>query len=45
MVHLTAQHCQTFYAEHLGKAFYQNLQNFMTSDFVVGMELLGDNAI
>lgn len=34
-----------FYAEHRGKSFYETLVSFMSSDFVVGLELVGDNAI
>lgn len=34
-----------FYGEHKGKPFFPNLQNFITSDVVVGMELIADNAI
>ena len=34
-----------FYSEHKGKPFYPNLQKFITSDVVVGMELVADNAV
>ena len=34
-----------FYGEHKGKPFFPNLQGFITSDVVVGMELIADNAI
>lgn len=34
-----------FYKEHIGKSFYDNLSGFMTSDVVVGMELVADNAV
>ena len=34
-----------FYAEHKGKVFYDNLMNFMTSDLVVGIELVKKDAI
>jgi nucleoside-diphosphate kinase len=34
-----------FYAEHKGKDFYDGLINFMTSDFVVGLELVANDAI
>ena len=34
-----------FYGEHKGKPFFPNLQNFITSDVVVGMELVAENAI
>lgn len=28
-----------------GKPFFENLMNFITSDFVVGLELIGEGAI
>jgi nucleoside-diphosphate kinase len=34
-----------FYAEHRSKPFYGDLESFMTSDVVVGMELVADNVI
>jgi nucleoside-diphosphate kinase len=34
-----------FYGEHRGKHFYKGLIDFMTSDVVVGMELVADGAI
>lgn len=34
-----------FYAEHKGKPFFDNLVAFMSSDFIVGLELVGENAI
>jgi nucleoside-diphosphate kinase len=34
-----------FYGEHKGKPFFQDLQRFITSDVVVGIELVADNAI
>lgn len=34
-----------FYGEHKGKPFYDNLSNFITSDVVIGAELIADNAI
>jgi nucleoside-diphosphate kinase len=34
-----------FYAEHVGKGFYANLAGYMTSGTVVGMELVGPNAV
>ena len=36
---------EVFYGEHVGKAFFPNLKEFITSDVVVGMELIADNAI
>lgn len=34
-----------FYGEHKGKPFFPNLQNFITSDVVVGMELVAESAV
>lgn len=34
-----------FYGEHIGKPFFPTLQEFITSDVVIGMELVADNAI
>jgi len=34
-----------FYGEHKGKQFYDNLISFMTSDFIVGMELVKKDAV
>jgi nucleoside-diphosphate kinase len=34
-----------FYGEHVGKPFFPALQKFITSDMVVGMELVADSAI
>lgn len=34
-----------FYGEHIGKPFFPDLQSFITSDVVVGMELVKDGAI
>mmetsp|Transcript_11075 Transcript_11075/g.18543 ORF Transcript_11075/g.18543 Transcript_11075/m.18543 type:complete len:189 (-) Transcript_11075:634-1200(-) len=34
-----------FYAEHVGKPFFENLSTFMTSDVCIGMELVKDDAI
>jgi nucleoside-diphosphate kinase len=34
-----------FYAEHVGKGFYADLAGYITSGTVVGMELVGPNAI
>jgi nucleoside-diphosphate kinase len=36
---------QVFYGEHVGKPFFPNLQKFITSDVVVGMELVADSAV
>jgi nucleoside-diphosphate kinase len=34
-----------FYQEHKGKPFFDNLINFMTSDLIVGMELVHKDAV
>jgi nucleoside-diphosphate kinase len=34
-----------FYSEHKGQPFFAGLNEFTTSDVVVGMELVSDNAI
>jgi len=34
-----------FYGEHIGKPFYPNLKEFITSDVVIGMELTQTNGI
>ena len=34
-----------FYGEHQGKPFYDFLIEYITSDFIVGMELIKENAI
>jgi len=34
-----------FYAEHKDKAFYPDLENFICSDVVVGMELVAPDAV
>ncbi|EGR31510.1 nucleoside diphosphate kinase 7, putative [Ichthyophthirius multifiliis] len=45
MTKFSIQDAQEFYAEHKGKPFYETLTNFMSSDFIVGFELVGENAI
>lgn len=44
-VHLSADICKGFYHEHVGKGFYQELEDFMTEGPVVMMCLEGENAI
>ena len=36
---------EQFYGEHRDKPFFPNLQSFITSDVVIGMELVGNNAV
>ena len=45
MSRFTASSSGEFYGEHKGKPFFPNLQNFIISDVVVGIELIADNAI
>jgi nucleoside-diphosphate kinase len=45
MSRFTKETSEVFYGEHIGKAFFPNLQEFITSDVVVGMELVASNAI
>ena len=35
----------SFYGEHKGKPFYNDLSNFIQSDVVIGMELVASNAV
>lgn len=44
-VRLSADICKGFYHEHVGKGFYQELEDFMTEGPVVMMCLDGDGAI
>ncbi|HEU4952208.1 MAG TPA: nucleoside-diphosphate kinase [Holophagaceae bacterium] len=45
MTRLTPAICKGFYHEHVGKGFYQELEDFMTEGPVVIMVLEGENAI
>lgn len=42
---MTIEDAAEFYKEHKGKPFYDNLINYVTTDFVVGMELVKKDAI
>ncbi|MBL0209864.1 MAG: nucleoside-diphosphate kinase [Holophagaceae bacterium] len=44
-VRLSADICKGFYHEHVGKGFYQELEDFMTEGPVVMMCLEGEGAI
>lgn len=35
----------TFYKEHAGKHFFNNLCEFMTSDVAIGLELVSEDAV
>lgn len=45
MTRFRMEEAAEFYQEHKGKSFYDNLINFMTSDYIVGMELVKKDAI
>ena len=45
MAKLRNEDAAEFYGEHKGKPFYDNLLAFMTSDYMVGMELVKKDAI
>ena len=42
---MSKENAALFYAEHQGKPFYDFLIDYITSDFIVGMELVKENAI
>lgn len=45
MLHLTQEQAEGFYAEHLGRPFYEPLVDFMTSGPVMVQVLEGENAV
>jgi nucleoside-diphosphate kinase len=45
MVKLQTSDAQEFYQEHYGKNFYEGLISFMSSDLMVGMELIQKDAV
>lgn len=45
MFKMRKQDAEEFYAEHKGKGFFPTLMEFITSDYVVGMELISMDAI
>ena len=45
MVRMTKEVACSFYAEHQGKPFYENLTNFMSSGPIVVMVLQGEDAV
>jgi nucleoside-diphosphate kinase len=45
MAKFSQQDAEKFYEEHRGKPFYKGLIEFMTSDLVIGMELISDNCV
>jgi len=45
MAKFSRGNAETFYAEHKGKSFFDNLMEFITSGYVLGLELIADNSI
>ncbi|XP_072179883.1 nucleoside diphosphate kinase homolog 7-like [Diadema setosum] len=45
MTRLSRSDAEEFYAEHVGKPFYDNLVRFMSSGPCIGLELMADNGI
>ncbi|EGR27800.1 nucleoside diphosphate kinase 7, putative [Ichthyophthirius multifiliis] len=45
MTKMQLQDAEKFYEEHRGKPFYETLTQFISSDLVVGLELVGDDSI
>ena len=44
-VQYTVETAQQHYAEHVGKGFYPELEEYITSDYAYGMIVEGENAI
>ena len=44
-IHYTSEYAKKHYAEHVGKDFYPELENYITSDVAYGMIVEGENAI
>ena len=42
---MSKENAAIFYGEHVGKPFYDFLIDYITSDFIVGMELIKEDAI
>lgn len=45
MLRISKDDAKEFYKEHEGKKFYEDLCDFMSSDYIVAMELVGKEAI
>ena len=45
MVKLTLEQSETFYGEHKGKPFFTELTTHMSSDVIVAIELISENAV
>ena len=42
---MSKENAELFYVKHHGKPFYNFLIDYITSGFIVGMELIKENAI
>lgn len=45
MFRFSRETAEEFYAEHKGKPFFERLITFITSDYCVGLELVGENPV
>ena len=45
MLRMSVEIAQNFYAEHKGKPFYEDLVKMMSSDVIVALELVADDAV
>lgn len=45
MVRFNAELVRDFYAEHIEKPYFPQIEESMTADVVVGLEILGNNVI
>ncbi|CAD8056661.1 unnamed protein product [Paramecium sonneborni] len=45
MTRMQIADAQQFYGEHKGKPFFDELTQFICSDFIVGLELIADNSV
>lgn len=45
MVRFNEELVRTFYQDHVDKPYFPQIVQTMTTDVVVGIEILGDNAI
>ena len=45
MLKMGTQDAEKFYSQHKGKPFYKGLCDHMSSDLVVGLELVADNCV
>lgn len=45
IVKMTSQQAGRFYQEHQGKPFFQDLVTFMSSDYILALELMADDVV